>query len=138
MFSPCLHRRRPILPIIRTDNLAEIKMLLAQFGAGFAQSFAQSGLQSVITAHGTVLPTQNTGCEQPAAQGAQTAASLYAQQIADTVKREGVYIRVPASTDFYLYVTETLDPGKARVGATMTMHMADSNSPDQHLIIYEA
>jgi hypothetical protein len=112
---------------IRTDNLAEIKMLLAQFGAGFAQSFAQSGLQSVITTNGTVLTSQNNGFEQAAAQGAQNAASLYAQQIADTVKREGVYIRVPAGTDFYLYITQTLDPSKARVGASMAMHMTDSN-----------
>jgi hypothetical protein len=112
---------------IRTDNLAEIKMLLAQFGAGFAQSFAQSGLQSVITANGTTLTSQNNGFQQAAAQGAQNAASLYAQQIADTVKREGVYIRVPAGTDFYLYVTQTLDPSKARVGASEATHLSDFN-----------
>jgi hypothetical protein len=112
---------------IRTDNLAEIKMLLAQFSAGFAQSFAQSGLQSVITANGTVLTSQNNGFEQAAAQGAQNAANLYAQQIADTVKREGVYIRVPAGTDFYLYVTQTLDPSKARIGASMDLPMTDAN-----------
>ena len=112
---------------IRTDNLAEIKMLLAQFGAGFAQSFAQSGLQSVITANGSVLTSQNNGFQQAGAQGAQNAANLYAQQIADTVKREGIYIRVPAGTDFYLYVTQTLDPSKARVGASMALHTTDAN-----------
>jgi len=111
---------------IRTDNLAEIKMLLAQFGAGFAQSFAQSGLQSLVTANGTVLTSQNNGFQQAAAQGVQNAANTYAQQIADSVKRDGVYIRVPAGTDFYLYVTQTLDPSQARVGASATM--ADSNS----------
>lgn len=111
---------------IRTDNLAEIKMLLAQFGVGFAQSFAQSGLQSVVTPSGTVLTSQNNGFQQAAAQGVQNAASLYAQQIADTVKREGIFIRVPAGTDFYLYVTETVDASQARVGATMNAHMADT------------
>jgi hypothetical protein len=113
---------------IRTDNLAEIKMLLAQFGAGFAQSFAQSGLQSVVTGSGTVVTSQNNGFQQAGAQGVQNAATLYAQQIADTVKRLGVYIRVPAGTDFYLYVTQTLDPSQARVGGSMATHMADSNS----------
>jgi hypothetical protein len=107
---------------IRTDNLAEIKMLLAQFGAGFAQSFAESGLQSAITANGTVITSQNNGFQQASAQGAQNAANLYAQQIADTVKREGIFIRVPAGTDFYLYITQTIDAGQARVGATMAMH----------------
>jgi hypothetical protein len=104
---------------IRTDNLAEIKMLLATFGAGFAQSFAESGLQSAITANGTVVTAQNNGFQQAGAQGAQNAANLYAQQIADTVKRQGIYIRVPAGTDFYLYVTQTLDPSQAKVGASM-------------------
>jgi len=112
---------------IRTDNLAEIKMLLAQFGAGFAQSFAESGLQSAITANGTVITSQNNGFQQAGAQGAQNAANLYAQQIADTVKREGVYIRVPAGTDFYLYVTQTLDPAQARVGGSMSLHTTDTN-----------
>ena len=111
---------------IRTDNLAEIKMLLAQFGSGFAQSFAQSGLQSVITANGTVLSSQNNGFQQAAGQGVENAANLYAQQIADTVKREGIFIRVPAGTDFYVYVTQTIDASQARAGATMNAHMADS------------
>jgi hypothetical protein len=112
---------------IRTDNLAEIKMLLVQFGAGFAQSFAQSGLQSVITPSGTVLTSQNNGFQQAGAQGAENAANLYAQQIADTVKREGIFIRVPAGTDFYLYVTQTIDASQARVGATMNNHVAESS-----------
>jgi hypothetical protein len=111
---------------IRSDNLAEIKMLLAQFGAGFAQSFAQSGLQSVVTPSGTVLTSQNNGFQQAAAQGAQNAASLYAQQVADTVKREGIFIRVPAGTDFYVYVTQTIDASQARVGATTHGHMAET------------
>jgi hypothetical protein len=111
---------------IRTDNLAEIKMLLAQFSVGFAQSFAESGLQSVITPSGTVLTSQNNGFQQAGAQGVQNAANLYAQQIADTVKRQGIFVRVPAGTDFYLYVTQTIDAGQARVGATMAKHDADA------------
>jgi len=111
---------------IRTDNLAEIKMLLAQFGSGFAQSFAESGLQSAITANGTVITSQNNGFQQAGAQGVQNAANLYAQQIADTVKREGIFIRVPAGTDFYLYVTQTINAEDARVGATMAMHGGDT------------
>jgi hypothetical protein len=111
---------------IRSSNLTEIKMLLAQFGAGFAQSFAESGLQSVVTPGGTVLTSQNNGFQQAAAQGVQNAANLYAQQIADTVKREGIYIRVPAGTDFYVYVTQTIDASQARVGATANTHMAET------------
>jgi hypothetical protein len=111
---------------IRSSNLTEIKLLLAQFGTGFAQSFAESGLQSVVTPSGTVLTSQNNGFQQAAAQGVQNAANLYAQQIADTVKREGIFIRVPAGTDFYVYVTQTIDASQARVGATANTHMAET------------
>jgi hypothetical protein len=105
---------------------------MATFGAGFAQSFAGSGLQSAITANGTVLTSQNNGFQQAGGQGAQNALSLYAQQIADAVKRNGVYIRVPAGTDFYLYVTQTLDPTRARVGGSMSLHATEAN-PSKNL-----
>ncbi len=106
---------------IRTDNLAEIKMLLAQFGAGFAQAFAQSGIQSLVTANATSSPRKTTASSRPGPKARKTAANLYAQQIADTVKRDGIYIRVPAGTDFYLYVTQTFDSSQAKVGASLRM-----------------
>ncbi|MDE1171727.1 MAG: TrbI/VirB10 family protein [Verrucomicrobium sp.] len=104
---------------IKTDNLAEIKELIAQFAAGAAQSLAQNEVQSALTANGTVIVQQNNGLTQALAQGAQNAASLYAQQIAEAVRRDGIFVRVPAGTDFYLYVTQTLDASQARAGATL-------------------
>ena len=105
--------------IIKSDNLAEIKALLAQFTAGMAQSLAQNEVESAVTANGTVITQQNNGLQQALAQGAEGAANLYAQQIMEAVKRDGVYIRVPAGTDFYLYVTQTVDASQARTGATL-------------------
>ncbi len=104
--------------VIKTDNLAEIKALLAQFTAGVAQSMAQNEVQEAVTGNGTIVIEQNNGLKQALAQGAQNAASLYAQQVSDAVKRDGVFIRVAAGTDFYLYVTQTLDAAQARTGAT--------------------
>jgi hypothetical protein len=106
---------------IKTDNLAEIKELLAQFTAGIAQSLAQNEVQSAITANGTVITQQNNGMQQALGQGAENAANLYAQQVAETVKRDGIFVRVPAGTDFYLYVTQTIDPSQARSGATLAL-----------------
>ena len=40
----------------------------------------------------------------------------YAAQILDSINRDGVFVRVPAGKAFYVYVTQTLDVGKATVG----------------------
>jgi len=42
--------------------------------------------------------------------------SEYARQIADAIKRDGFYVRVPAGKQFYLYVTQTIDQENARRG----------------------
>ncbi len=115
--------------VIRSDNLAEIKMLLAQFGAGFAQSMAQNVIQSAITGNGTVVTQQNNGLQQAVAQGAENAGNSYAQQILDSIKRDGIFVRVPAGTDFYLYVTQTIDASQARIGASIGMRVAESTQP---------
>ena len=40
----------------------------------------------------------------------------YAQQILTAIERDGFYVRVPAGKQFYLYVTQTLDQGDAKIG----------------------
>ena len=37
-----------------------------------------------------------------------------AQAIRESIARDGLYLRVPAGKPFYLYVTETLDRGRAQ------------------------
>jgi len=42
----------------------------------------------------------------------------YAQQIYDSIQRDGFYVRVPAGKQFYLYVTQTIDKSDAALGET--------------------
>jgi hypothetical protein len=42
----------------------------------------------------------------------------YAQQIYDSIQRDGFYVRVPAGKQFYLYVTQTIDKADAAFGET--------------------
>jgi hypothetical protein len=41
----------------------------------------------------------------------------YAQQMREAIARDGFYLRVPAGKPFYLYVTETIDRGRATPAA---------------------
>jgi hypothetical protein len=54
--------------------------------------------------------------QNAALQGTSAVLNNYAQQIADSIKENGFYVRVPAGKQFYLYVMQTIDLEKARQG----------------------
>ncbi|HEV2328815.1 MAG TPA: hypothetical protein VGY56_08530, partial [Verrucomicrobiae bacterium] len=55
--------------------------------------------------------------------GAQGVLGAYANQIFDSIQRDGFYVRVPAGKEFYLYVTQTIDRSDAAIGESRS----DSN-----------
>jgi len=60
--------------------------------------------------------------------------NAYAQQILDTIERDGFYVRVPAGKQFYLYVTETIDKSKAVIGGTrLALKPAEDQDEDDSL-----
>ncbi len=97
--------------IVNADNLAELKLF-----ASAAISAAADGLK---TTQPTVFGNQPiaTGKNAVLAGGSKVLDS-YSEQIAATLQREGTFVRVPAGKQFYLYVTETIDLSKARIGGT--------------------
>ncbi len=105
--------------LIQTDNLAQIKALVATFLSGAMQTLAQNAQQSAVTSSGTVLTEHNAGVSEILAGGLAPAGQLYAQQILQAVQKDGFYYRCAAGNDFYLYITQTLDPTKAKAGETL-------------------
>jgi hypothetical protein len=95
--------------VIRSQSMDEIKLFAATMLSGVASGLEQS--------QATVLGTQISGTARNAAlNGTSQVLNTYAQQILDAIKKEGVFVRVPAGKQFYLYITETLDMGQARIG----------------------
>ena len=97
--------------IIKTDNLAEIKLFAATF---------LSGAAGVFTERDNTLfgPITSPSLQNAPLKGAQDVLATYAKQILQTIQRDGFYVRVPAGKQFYLYVTQTLDRNDATVGGT--------------------
>jgi hypothetical protein len=95
--------------LIKTDNLAELKLYAAALLSGAADVFTEKN----TSAFGSfTLPSlQNAPLK-----GAQAVLDRYAQQILTAIERDGFYVRVPAGKQFYLYVTQTLDHGDAKIG----------------------
>jgi hypothetical protein len=103
--------------IIKSDNLAEIKLFASTFIAA-----AASGLQDTQqTTNAVTGQTQRSPMDSPknaALQATSAVINKYADQIADSIKRDGFYVRVPAGKQFYLYATQTIDQSNARLGGS--------------------
>jgi hypothetical protein len=103
------------------------KRMIAAFVASFLSGLAQNAGSTTNGVFGNRLYTNSNAIGtsalqnlvvNPAANGTASVLDLYAQEIMTAVQRDGFYIRVPAGTEFYLYVTETLDLAKAKNGET--------------------
>ena len=96
--------------IIKTDNAAEIKL--------FAASFLSATAQGVQDTRQTLLGNQVQATAKNAAlSGVSGVLNQYAERVLDGIARDGFFTRVPAGTQFYVYVTQTLDVAKAHLGA---------------------
>ena len=111
--------------VIKSDNLADIKLFAATFLSGAASALTEK--QQTI--FGPInSPTLNNA---PFA-GAQAVLQTYAQQILDSIQKDGFYVRVPSGKQFYLYVLQTIDAADASLGGTaipVTEEKTESTTP---------
>jgi len=97
--------------ILKSDDLAEIKLFAATFLSGAASALTEQET--------TILGSQLAPSLRNAPlKGAQDVLTVYAQQILETIQRDGFYVRVPAGKEFYLYVAQTIDKSDAAVGGS--------------------
>ena len=61
------------------------------------------------------------GIESAFSAGLQAGGQLYSKRLLERLDKDPFYVRVPAGTTFYLYVTQTVDLGKATVGLSASI-----------------
>ena len=99
--------------LIKSDNLAEIKLFAATFLAGAANALTEKE-QSIF---GSI---DSRSLNNAPFKGAEKVLSVYAQRIHEAIQRDGFYVRVPSGKQFYLYVLQTVDRDAATLGGSAT------------------
>lgn len=98
--------------ILKSDDMAEIKLFAATFLAGAADALTEK--EQTIFGMVNSRSLNNAPFE-----GAQKVLSVYAQRIYEAIQRDGFYVRVPSGKQFYLYVLQTIDRSEAAIGGTL-------------------
>lgn len=91
--------------VLRSDRQREVKLFATTFLAS-----ATTALQDTQVTAGLLGQTALPAATARNATLAGTSAVLreYAQQVRESIARDGFYVRVPAGTPFYLYVTQSI------------------------------
>jgi hypothetical protein len=108
--------------LIKSDNLAEIKLFAATFLSGAAGALTEK--QQTIFG-----PINSPSLNNAPLEGAQDVLKVYAQQISDSIQKDGFYVRVPSGKQFYLYVLQTLDRADASIGGADFPIAPESEEP---------
>src|SRR5258708_34798554 len=107
--------------VIRTANNDVIKLYAASLisgmsGSGSCGSSGILGNRVYTNSTSLGLSALQGGVINPAVGGTQSVLDRYAEQIAQSIERDGFFVRVPAGKQFYVYCTEAIDLNQAKVG----------------------
>lgn len=108
--------------VLKTDDYADLKLFAATFLSGAASALTVQQQ----TAFGPI--NSPTLANAPFA-GAQTVLQNYAQQVLNSIEKNGYYVRVPSGKQFYLYVLQTIDTADESVGGTAISAAQDNEQP---------
>lgn len=109
--------------LIKSDNLAEVKLFAATFLSGAASALTEKEQ----TIFGSI---DSRSLNNAPFKGADKVLSVYAQRILDSIQRDGFYVRVPSGKQFYLYILQTIDRAEARIGGAGTPFAQTNDAAD--------
>jgi hypothetical protein len=113
--------------VVKSDKYAEAKAILASMISAGAGAFAET--TTLISPLGGATQLNNGGIDSAFSAGLQAGGQLYSKRLLERLDKDPFYVRVPAGSTFYLYVTQTVDLGKATIG--LSGSIPQPNNPTQ-------
>jgi len=101
--------------VIKSTSFDEIKLFAAAFLSGVSEGFQE-------TESSVFGSCARSSVKNAALAGSSAVLDEYARSIADSIKRDGVFVRVEGGAQFSLFIPHFLDRTTARIGATRRNH----------------
>ena len=105
--------------VVKSDKYAEGKAILAAIISAGAGAFPET--TTLISPLGGATQLNTGGIDSAFSAGLQAGGQLYSQRLLERLDKDPFYVRVPAGSTFYFYVTQTVDLGTATVGLSASV-----------------
>jgi Bacterial conjugation TrbI-like protein len=113
--------------LVKSDKYTEAKAILSSMISAGAGAFPQT--TTLLSPLGGATQINSGGIENAFSAGLQAGGEIYSKRLLEQLDKNPYFVRVPAGSTFYLYVTQTIDLGKATVG--LSTSLAPSSSPKE-------
>ena len=113
--------------LVKSDKYAEAKAILSSMISAGAGAFPQT--TTLLSPLGGATQINSGGIENAFSAGLQAGGEIYSKRLLEQLDKNPYFVRVPAGSTFYLYVTQTIDLGRATVG--LSTSFAASSSPKE-------
>jgi Bacterial conjugation TrbI-like protein len=113
--------------VVKSDKYAEAKAILAAMISAGAGAFPET--TTLISPLGGATQLNNGGIDSAFSAGLQAGGQMYSKRLLERLDKDPFYVRVPASTTFYLYITQTVDLGKATIGLSASIPLPNNPPP---------
>ena len=97
--------------VVKTTDARELRLFAATFLATATAALQDNRLAAGLVGESAVPATT---AKNAVLSGTGAVLRDYAQQLREAIAKDGFYLRVPAGTGFYLYVTQTIDWSQAK------------------------
>ena len=102
--------------VMGNSNLNEMLQYTMAFARGLSEGFETTKTFD----NGSTIVTENDGSTKNAlAKAFESLSNVALENITDKISKESYYIRVPAGTEFYLYIEQVTDVEKAAIADTV-------------------
>ena len=113
--------------LVKSDKYTEAKAILSSMISAGAGAFPQT--TTLLSPLGGATQINSGGIENAFSAGLQAGGEIYSKRLLEQLDKNPYFVRVPAGSTFYLYVTQTIDLGRASVG--LSSSFAPSSSPKE-------
>jgi hypothetical protein len=117
--------------VAKTDEFLEFKLFASTAIAGIARS-SKENAESIFGE----IPRNSPG--NAALEGTSTVADRYAKLLLDQIEGDGLFVRVPAGTEFYVYTLQVFEPKLASVAGikqgTTTRNSWEPSIKSEHCV----
>ena len=102
--------------VIKGSDVKELVAIMSTFASGVAAGLVQA--ETTTTSSATVT-SYDGDTKSAIALGVQKAMELYTQRMLRKIAQDGYFVRCPAGTEFYLYVTQVINMNDAKAAGTL-------------------